>query len=189
MAMIRAFFNDSYIQSLAGDSFFNTSRSVSVPDFDIYEHDFSKVIADDKKTDLTLKKIVEASKSDQQIFTSLAHSVVSGAISLPSNWDSQSTVILIIIGCVMVLNALLSFWLIYKFRTLRAAILFHRVSATLPPAFIYEPILTIPTPSVFQYLQSIIAWYHALFLLAALNLICLLYLDVVILRFPEDRQA
>ena len=66
MAMIQAFFNQSYIRNLAGDSFFNTSMNISVPAFDIYEHDFSQVTADDKKTDLSLKKIAKAAKTDQR---------------------------------------------------------------------------------------------------------------------------
>ena len=96
MAMIQEFFNQSYIKNLAGDSFFNTTMSISVPAFEIYEHDFSQSIADDKKTDLSLKKIATAAKKDQKIFTSLAHSVASGAIALPSTWNSHSTIILIV---------------------------------------------------------------------------------------------
>ena len=175
MAMIQEFFNHSYIQNLACDSYFNATMNISVPAFKIYEHDFSQVIADDRKTDLSLKKIAKAAKTDEKIFTSLAHSVVSGAIPLPSTWSSHSTIIFVVIGCVTVLNFLITIWLMYKFRTLRAAILFHRVSATLPTAFVYEAMPTIPTPTVIQYLQSNIAWDHAIFLLTILNLIFILY--------------
>ena len=149
--------------------------NISVPAFEIYEHDFSQSIADDKKTDLSLKKIATAAKKDQKIFTSLAHSVASGAIALPSTWNSHSTIILIVIRCVAVINFLITIWLMYKFRTLRAAILFHRVSATLPTAFVYEAMPTIPIPTVFQFLQSNIAWDHAIFLLTILNLLFILY--------------
>ena len=169
MAMIQAFFTKSYIQSMAGDSLFNTSVNVSVPDFDIYEHDFSKVIADDRKTDLSLKKIAEAARSDQRVFTSLAHSVVTCAISLLLYWNSQSTVILIIMGCVTVINSLLSFGLFINFGPLARQFCFIGYR----PLYL-QPLSMNPYP-LYQPLQSTNAWDHALFLLAELNLICLLY--------------
>ena len=175
LALIQNFFNDSYIKSLTGDSFFNTTVNVSLPTFDLYEHKFSDLVADDKNNDLSLKKMAQAAKSDKQIFTSLAHSMVAGEVSLPPSWSDKYNIILIITGSMMIINFLITLWLIFKFRTLRAAVLFHRVSATLPPTFIYETIPTIPTPSVIETLQSSISWDHMIFLLAILNLFCILY--------------
>ena len=86
LALLQAFFGSEQIKSYLGDTYFKNMVNVSVPDFKLYKHKFTSILASDQIDHLSLIKMVNAAKSDEKIFQNLAEPLLDGQIELDSNW-------------------------------------------------------------------------------------------------------
>ena len=58
LAVLQEFFFSSQLKDILVNTTFDDPISVDVPDFQVYKHKFADLIANDKKDDLILKKII-----------------------------------------------------------------------------------------------------------------------------------
>ena len=54
LALLSHFFEEHSLQDIASDTRYTTPLSPDIPDFNIYEHNFSKIVANDKSHHLSL---------------------------------------------------------------------------------------------------------------------------------------
>ena len=94
LALLQNFFNDSALQQITGNSLFQNPLKVNVPNFRIYNHTMSSIMADDRKSHLNLKKMAEVTRKDSVVFQSLSDSLLSGEISIDEDWPSQDDILL-----------------------------------------------------------------------------------------------
>ena len=86
LALIQQFFSTETYNSLMGDTTFTEPVTMNIPNFRIYNHSFSKFIAQDQDLHLSLKRIAQATKKDQVVFKSLSEPLLDGQISVNDSW-------------------------------------------------------------------------------------------------------
>ena len=94
LALLQQFFNDSSLQSVNANSLFENPLKIETPEFNIYNHSMSTIIADDQKSHLSLQKMAKAAREESVVFKSLTDPILSGDISLDDNWSSTENIIL-----------------------------------------------------------------------------------------------
>ena len=77
LALLVHFFPTDILETIAGDTSFSSPVDPKIPKFDIYEHNFSNIIADDKETQLSLKVVAQRAKSQQKVYKTLSHKILS----------------------------------------------------------------------------------------------------------------
>ena len=77
LALLSHFFEEHSLQDIASDTRYTTPLSPDIPDFNIYEHNFSKIVANDKSDHLSLNTMVQQTKKNNQIYQSLTHTILS----------------------------------------------------------------------------------------------------------------
>ncbi|XP_046574610.1 uncharacterized protein LOC124282624 [Haliotis rubra] len=142
LALLQHFFDPSTLATIAGDTNFKKAIQIQIPDFHIYSHKSSKILAQDKNTHLSLRRIAERAKNDQTIFQNLAEPLLDGQIAVPSSWPDTNTIIVLISTSISVLSICLVIWMFFKLRTLSAALVLisHAapVKSALLPNFNYD---------------------------------------------------
>lgn len=74
LALLQQFF-EKELTHITGDTLFEEPMDIKIPGFNIYQHNLSNVLSNDHKQHLNLMKMAEATKSEQQIYQSLADSL------------------------------------------------------------------------------------------------------------------
>lgn len=70
---------------------------MKLPNFNIFNHSFSKFVANDRNQHLSLKRIASAVKRNGQVFKTLAESMIAGQVEFAvDNWPDTSGIIAII---------------------------------------------------------------------------------------------
>lgn len=92
LALIQEFFDSDEFKPILGNSLFNASVPLSLPNFTFYSHEISNVLTADAKTHLNLKKLADAAEKDQLIFKTLHEPLLAGEISLQSEWPDKSAI-------------------------------------------------------------------------------------------------
>ena len=67
LALLSHFFEEHSLQDIASDTRYTTPLSPDIPDFNIYEHNFSRIVANDKSDHLSLNTVVQQTKKNNQI--------------------------------------------------------------------------------------------------------------------------
>jgi len=148
LALLQQFFNATALSKITAHDTFEAPLNITLPDFKLFEHNFSTLIARDKQESLNLKKMAEAAKRNQEIFTSLAEPI----LAIPSDSNSLFTPSVIISIISLSSTVLCTIGLIYlglKYRQLTAMVLSAAMpntvtSATLPSFHYTSP----PPPMV-----------------------------------------
>jgi len=124
-------------------------------------------------------------KQQNVIYSSLAESMLDGEIKLDDNsWSLTNNFISIVAITTTIVNAILIFWLFYKFRILAAAKALYKPVKTAPTTtiiFEYIPATTPIPDSWINYLNDNLKWDHGIFVLVLVTvilLIVLLYLRI-----------
>ena len=102
------------------------------------------IVASDQRSHLSLKKMAARVKQQNIIYSSLAESMLDGEIKIDDNyWSLTNNIISIVAITTTIVNAILIFWLFYKFRILAATIT------------LYKPVKTAPTTTLmFEYVPA-----------------------------------
>lgn len=154
LALLQQFFKQDSHSDIFGDTIFQEFVEVKLPNFNIFNHSFSKFVANDKNQHLSLKRIASAVKRDGQVFKTLAESMIAGQVEFAvDNWPDTSGIIAIIATSLATFGFIFSIWSCYKIRTVLMPLLLlhqtHSVSALTPKpplSFIYQsPESTNPT--------------------------------------------
>jgi hypothetical protein len=109
------------------DTSFNTSINFKIPEFKTYKHKMSKILADDTKYSLNLKKMAKRVKKDKVIFSNLAESLIEGEVDInDDSWPKKQDIISITALILSSINIVAIIWIIYKVRILCAALLLSK---------------------------------------------------------------
>ncbi|XP_069118854.1 uncharacterized protein [Argopecten irradians] len=154
LAILQEFFPSSRHSAILGDTTYSESVSIKIPTLKIYNHSFTKYLANDQKYHLSLKKIADKTKKGETVFSSLSESMLDGQIPFSiSTWPDTSGVIALIGTVTSILAIVLIFCLYSKVRKLSTMLLMvQKTSAlTVPPKipsfhFPAVPQLTTQTP-------------------------------------------
>ena len=184
LALLLHFKQLDSINHLNGDSLFPHPVDIPTPNFKLYNHSFTKMVAQNLKEDLSLKHMVAKAKADEVIYRNLAEPVLedisnnpSSILWLTSNW--WWTLIPIIVSALSLAATIL---LYCKFRTLSAyvAVISQVKTVTALPAkkiidlFPSSTQSTNPTPEPVDICTHAVASYMVAFAIL-LTVVFLLY--------------
>ena len=86
LALLSHFFSSDLLKSISGDTTFSKPTVPAIPTFDIFEHNFSKIIANDKEAHLSLKVMVQQAKKQQKIYKTLSHRIWANFQNIPQSF-------------------------------------------------------------------------------------------------------
>ena len=86
---------------------------ILVPEFRIYDHDISNILADDKKSALSVQKMAKRAKLNKFISTNLADKVLNGEVILDPPLNKWHIISIVTISCSGV-HTLVIAYLIYR---------------------------------------------------------------------------
>lgn len=132
LALLQQFFHENSHSTIFGDTIFEELVHVKIPDFHIFNHSFSKFLANDKEQHLSLKRIAKAVKHDGKVFKNLAESMIAGRVDFAiDNWPDTSGILAIVATSVGFFGLVFSIWSCYKIQTvLLPVLLLHQVHST-----------------------------------------------------------
>ena len=153
LAVLQQFFNDTDLQNIESNSLFENPLSVNVPQFQIYKHSIQNIIADDRKSHLSLEKMAKSAKNDAMIFQSLTDPLLSGEIQIDSNWPETDDILLYCTSAIAGFCLVALILVILKLRKLMIIVSvlksssIQQVHASTIPSFVYKNPSTTPEPS------------------------------------------
>ena len=121
----------------------------------MYNNQFSQILADDAKNDLSLKKMADVAKSDGIIFQSLAEPMLEGVLNFKSSWPDTSGILVVVELAISCISIILCIVLFVKLRKLSIAYMVlqkpTQVKSMTLPSFIYST----PAPQTDALIQNI----------------------------------
>ena len=178
--------------SLFGDTTFPVPISLSVPQFRLYNHSFNKVLANDKKFHLSLRKMSEAAKNDQVIFFNLAEPLLDGEISIPAAWPDTNAIMIFATMGVAVVSLVLGIFSFCKMRKMAKTFLVlqqtMKAKASTVPTFIYKGVEQDQSnqANTSDTLILELSWMHAILVLC--GFVLLLVITCVIIMCRSKRK-
>lgn len=191
LILLQKFFNNDQFQHIFADSTFLSPLNVTVPQFNIYNHEMSKVLADDVKNHLNLSKMVEIAKNDDIVFQTLAEPILDGQLAIKADWPDFNGILTLVALSFAVATTVVLVWMFFKLRRLSAALIvlqqIQNVKAlhTTLPSFVYTQKPTTASVNYFDFNISL-SWEHANFLFLILNTLLLM---VLVLKLVKFRRA
>jgi len=129
LAFLQQFFNESQLSDLYSDTLLPNPLKVIAPQLKIFESNLSHALQIDKKNKLSLKKLANLTKNDEQGFASLADAMYPTWLDLTAgnydnrfNFSSWKTWISIITTLLAVFGCFLAVMLSYKVKILAATV-------------------------------------------------------------------
>jgi hypothetical protein len=87
LALLQQFFAPNELNNISGDSFFHNPLQFQIPEFKLFKHNFSDLVAADAKAHLSLKRMATAAKASEKIYQTMADPM------LDEGWlDTESSV-------------------------------------------------------------------------------------------------
>jgi len=195
LALLTQFFNATKLKAILGDTTFPSQVSLKIPNFKIYSHNMSKILVADQQQHLSLQKMAQAAKNDEQIFKTLTEPLLTGDISLEPEWPDLNGILNIIALSVGFLSFIICVYLFFKIRKMTTALLVltevSRAKSQTVPSFIYEQLTTESKESVDSELLKLFtpefSWVHASVLLSIIVLIILIIIMVYICKHSKSK--
>ena len=141
LALLQEYFTETELKNVSSDTTFNTPINVTTPPFKIFNHGISDIIANDKNSHMNLQKMINMSKQNKLIFTSLADSMYSESLYINDTFPTE--LILAIIGTSLAASALiLCIFLLRRYNFLITVLVINELlpkanAFTKPPSFHY----------------------------------------------------
>ena len=192
LALLQQYFGESELNHIFADTTFLRPINMSVPAFQFYNHSFQQILANDRESHLSLKRMAKAAKQDQKIFKNLAEPLIDGRIDILSTslTDMNSIFTFVSIG-IAILCFIMCIFLIVKTRKLALAIMvlqqIPQARSQTIPSFIYKN-ENVNDQSVKQSASSLewfskeFAWDHASVIIASIVLILLFVILILIYK-------
>ena len=135
LKILEAFFEKSIHKTILPDSLYFNSPKLPVPELEMFNHTFSKLVAQDQTYKLNLEKVIKAVKNEKPVYQNLAEPILD---DLTTDYDNSGwnifSVKYIALG-LTVLNTVAIVYLIYKVRTLMLVILALKNTASAQKLF------------------------------------------------------
>ena len=141
LAMLLHIFELDEIKHISADTKFPKQPLVETPPMKLFQHNFSRLIAQDKADDLSLQRIASAMKNDKTIFQSLSDPILDSLddmIDDSSIW-SWTTILTLLNTVISVLLVLGGCYLYYRFRLLATAFAVLQTAAPTSAQNIFQP--------------------------------------------------
>lgn len=156
LALLQEFFKDTHMYA---NSTFPKPVSFLIPQFQVYNHTFNQFLANDKKSHLNLKKMVEATVKEKKIFQHLAEPFLDGQIELTPSWPSTNDILTIVSISTAVIALACCILLFFKVRKMHIALMLMQniqmAKSQEVPSFIYKTLTTAaPSDSQARLLQE-----------------------------------
>ena len=81
LALLQFFFSDNDLGDAIGDTSYAYPLNYTIPNFNIYQHHFTQLLASDQALRLNLSKMVQAAKLNQSVYSNLVEPILSGELS------------------------------------------------------------------------------------------------------------
>lgn len=152
LILLQHFFNETETREILPNSTFPQPLNITVKPFQIYENKFRSVVANDKKLNLDLKKMIDYAKEDKIIYQDLSEPFLDSSTFN----DSNTTIIaLALISLIVSVCCFIIIFIIFlKYRSLASAMLIYKAipktAAANLPSFHYTPNKVTTTPSTSQ---------------------------------------
>ena len=188
LALLQQFFNESKLITLSADSTFDKPANVVLPGFQIYQHSFQSKLADDTTMHLNMKKMVNATKHDEQIFQNLAEPLLDGLLNFGESWPSTNDILTYCTIGLTGISLIGTILLFLKFRRLAAMFLLlrqtHIIESTNPSYVFRKPSTETPT-TFLETLQTTLKWEH---FILAFTILTFFLTIVIIIRLCRQRR-
>ncbi|CAC5398190.1 unnamed protein product [Mytilus coruscus] len=142
LALIEHFFSPETYNSIMGDTTFAQPIDLTIPNFHIYNHTFSNILAQDKQYHLSLKRMAQAASKEETIFTSLSEPLVDGELPVSSDWPDRNGIISIAALGLTALLALVCLVLFRRLQTLTTAFLLLQKATPIHGLLLASPMPT-----------------------------------------------
>ena len=131
LAVLQNFFQPQELEAITGDSLFDSPVQITIPEFKIFKHNFSEIVAGDQKHHLSLQRAAAAAKADDYIFQTLADPILDGRLpELDTIWSIIIKYLSMATASVTAVLGLIVVWQLYKIRSLTIAVAILQKSTT-----------------------------------------------------------
>lgn len=167
---------------MLGDTTFPKQVTLKVPDFKLYSHNMTSIVVADQEQHLSLTKMAQAARKDEQIFKTLTEPLLTGDIQLQSEWPDTNAILIFISLGIGIFLFFICAYLFLKVRKMATAMfILQQVSQAKSqevPSFIYNAATTTARndearPNISDFISSEFSWMHASVILSVTVLIML----------------
>ena len=138
LALLQEYFEEKELKNITSETTFDTAINITTPPFKIFNHGISEIIANNKHSHMNLQKMINMSKQNKLMFTSLADSMFNKASYIQEPFPTQ--LLFSILGTALATTALTLFiFLFRKYNFLKTVLV---INALLPKA---EAFSTLPS--------------------------------------------
>ena len=141
LALLQEYFTENELKNITSETTFKTAINITTPPFKIFNHGISEIIANDQHSHMSLQKMINMSKQNKLMFTSLADSMYNEASYIQKPFPME--LILAILGTSLAATALIMFiFLLRKYNFLVTVLVINELlpksnAFTTPPSFHY----------------------------------------------------
>ena len=156
LALLQEYFTENELKNITSETTFKTAINITTPPFKIFNHGISEIISNDKQSHMNLQKMINISKQNKLMFTSLADSMYNEASYTQESFPKE--LLLAILGTALAATALILFiFLLRKYNFLMTVLVINELipkanAFTTPPSFHYtwptQETVTIPPYNV-----------------------------------------
>ena len=114
LALLQSFFDDKQINAILGDTLYSKRLNATVPNFKLYEHEFSNTLTKDHKLRLDLKQMAHYAKNNASIYQSIIDPIFAGDWQPQEKSLSDKYLFDIILIAIVILSVLSSTLAIYR---------------------------------------------------------------------------
>ena len=138
---MQEYFTENELKNITSETTFKIAINITTPPFKIFNHGISEIIANDQHSHMSLQKMINMSKQNKLMFTSLADSMYNEASYIQEPFPME--LILAILGTSLAATALIMFiFLLHKYNFLVTVLVINELlpksnAFTTPPSFHY----------------------------------------------------
>ena len=124
MAVLQEFYTEELLHEIEADTIYANRPIVETPSFNLFSHNWTDFLAGDTKSSLKLKKVAQAVRDEQQVFTHLAEPILDALSDQLGKLDLfswQNLVIFINLAHTVISFALIGYLLV-KINMMQAAL-------------------------------------------------------------------
>lgn len=191
LAFLQQFYSESMLEHIEPDSLYERLPLVPTPHIELFTHNWTKIVADDNKVDLSLRRIAQAVTKKQQVFSQLSEPILD---SMKDDWITSDLfswqyLLLFVNMALTILAVLLIIYMFVKIRalqqTLTALVMIRAVESK--DSFYLIPPTTTPVAPVLPNIDITIN-EDKILMYAAVTLISLTFL-ILLLKTMTKRQS
>lgn len=193
LALFQQFFEDTQVSHIYANSTFPKPVSFSIPQFQMYNHTFNQFLANDQKSHLNFKKMIEATKKEKKIFQHLAEPLLDGQIKLTPAWPSTNDILTIVSISIAAIALACCILLFFKVRKMHIALMLMQniqmAKSQEVSSFIYKTLTTAAPSNSQAWLLQEFSLLHAYIIIGTLTFILFVILLIWLYHRKSGKHA